>query len=260
MCSYIFNWEAVLLEWGLVLHLSPHYLEGILHSRGRRAGAGPGTPAKSEKWRAAPLLGHSCCLGLGSCCFPPASPPGHLHLTTSNSHWRSLSKKASWGPTRPTFHFPPAKEPGKQGPAACSRSESGGHPQPCLPEVIDFSFQLRVKAEQNKLSPFQSIITVTLSPSCHLLLHQNPHLAKLEGTGGCVDLEVTVLAREGQTRAYSGAWSGREMACNRLLRPLVKTGLQQSAVGSNNVKPQLHSIAFHPGCISKGQSQFFFFL
>ena len=75
-----------------------------------------------------------------------------------------------------------------------------------------------------------------------------------------MDLEVTVLAREGQTRAYSGAWSGREMACNRLLRPLVKTGLQQSAVGSNNVKPQLHSIAFHPGCISKGQSQFFFFL
>lgn len=142
MCSYIFNREAVLLEWGLVLHLSPHYLEGILHSRGRRAGAGPGTPAKSERWGAATLLGHSFCLGRGSRCFPPASPPGHLHLTTSNSHWRSLSKKASWGPTRPTFHFPPAKEPGKQGPAACSRSESGGHPQPCLPEVIDFSFQL----------------------------------------------------------------------------------------------------------------------
>ena len=49
------------------------------------------------------------------------------------------------------------------------------------------------------------------------------------------------------------------MAWNGPLGPPVKTALQQSAVGSNNAKPQLHSIAFHPGRISKGQSQFFFF-
>ena len=222
MCSYIFNREAVLLEWGLVLHLSPHCLEGILHSRGGCAGTGPGTPAKSERWRTARLPGRSCCLGLGSCCFPPASPPGRLHLTTADSHWRSLSTEAPWGPTRPTFHFPPAKEPGKQGPAACSRSESGGHPQPCLPEVIDFSFQLQVKAEQNKLSPFQSVITVTLSPSCHLLLHQNPHLAKLEGKRGCLGLEVTVLVREGQTQEHSGAGEGERWPGTGLSGPLLK--------------------------------------
>ena len=190
-------------------------------------------PSQVRETETARLPGHSCCLGLGSCCFPPASPPGRLHLTTANSHWRSLSTEAPWGPTRPTFHFPPAKEPGKQGPAACSRSESGGHPQPCLPEVRDFSFQLQVKAEQNKLSPFQSIITVTLSPSCHLLLHQNPHLAKLEGKRGCLNLEVTVLAREGQTRELSGAWRGREVAWNRLRAPCenraakVSSGQQQ---------------------------------
>lgn len=63
----------------------------------------------------------------------------------------------------------------------------GGRPQPCLSEVIDFSFQLRVKAEQNKLSPFHSVITVTLSLGCHLLLRQHPHLAKLEGRREHVD-------------------------------------------------------------------------
>lgn len=60
------------------------------------------------------------------------------------------------------------------------RGHSGGHPQSCLPEAGVFSFQLPVKAAQNKLSPFHSVITVTLNPRCHLLLHKSPHLAKLE--------------------------------------------------------------------------------
>ena len=210
MCSYIFNREAVLLEWGFVLHLSPHCLEGILHSRGGCAGTGPGTPAKSERWRTARLPGRSCCLGLGSCCFPPASPPGRLHLTTADSHWRSLSTEAPWGPTRPTFHFPPAKAPGKQGPAACSRSESGGHPQPCLPEVIDFSFQLQVKAEQNKLSPFQSVITVTLSPSCHLLLHQNPHQPSWKERGDAWAWRSPCWSEKGKRRSTLGLERGRD--------------------------------------------------
>lgn len=66
----------------------------------------------------------------------------------------------------------------------------------------------------------------------------------------------------GQRRTNAGVLWGLEWERDGLQQasqaPL-KTGLRQSVVGSNSVKPQLHSIAFHPGCISKGQSQFFSF-
>ena len=87
MCSYIFNREAVLLEWGLVLHLSPHCLEGILHSRGRQAGAGPGTQpsqrngeqhhpwAISSAWGWGPAVSHLP-LPQATCTSPLSIPIG----------------------------------------------------------------------------------------------------------------------------------------------------------------------------------------
>lgn len=165
----------------------------------------------------------------------PAPPP--------NSCWRSLCREAPWGPSRPAFQPFPLRA--RRTRPSCLLEVREGRSPSALPSRLDFSFQLRVRAEQNKLSPFHGIITVTLGPSCHLLLHQHPHLAKLEGRRGHVHLWVTVLAREGRGQGHSGAWMSFSAA-------------NHSRAGGSGmgrcVRPQLHGISSHPHRIARRHS------
>lgn len=195
MCSYIFNREAVFIRVGISFtSFSPllrrHSKLTCNTSRLMRerpgARTGPGTPAVSEPLR---VPASPSAWALPSSCLPTSSPLGQTCSPppTLNTCWKSLPRGAPWGPFRSALHPRPAKSQENKGQQP-GRGQRGRSPSDLPSRIIDFSFQLRMTAEQNKLSPFRSVITVTLSPSCHLLPHQNRHLAKLEGRRGHGDL------------------------------------------------------------------------
>ena len=182
MCSYIFNREAVFIRVGIsVTSFSPLLrrhpaltwkMSGFMRKR-------PGEARETD--------GHHSWLG----CCPFRLGPVILPFPSSPSPWPSLAPSSCWRPHAgklpgvlpDLLSTLPQLRARRTRANACSRSPSASSSR-----RIDFPFQLQVKAERNKLSPFHSVITVTLCPSCHLLLHQNPHLAKLEGRRGHVDL------------------------------------------------------------------------
>lgn len=122
-----------LLEWGLVLHLSPHCLEGTAaHEEDEQINegkasvwAGPGTrPRRRRAWEhrpgGLPSLLHGPARGRGpaACHLPVPGAHPAARLRTPSSCWRSLPRGRSLpgGPPRPAPHLPPAKKPGQQGP------------------------------------------------------------------------------------------------------------------------------------------------
>lgn len=164
-----------------------------------RPGLGPGPQPSQRHWE--PL---SLPPGVGGPIASPQPPSAADPANSTLSPGLPIPAMGSCAP-RLSGDLPGLyTQQAKGQPPSLEVRQERGHPQPCLPEVIDFSFQLRVKAEQNKLSPFHHVITVTLSPNCHLPLSQDPHLAKLEGRKGHRDTEAIVLARRGQGRTMLG--------------------------------------------------------
>lgn len=151
MCSYIFNREAVFIRVGISLtSFSPPFRRHLTLTRktSRLMSERPGQVRETEHATPGPpsLLPGPCPPAVSPLPLSMANPAAHFSPPISPGGPRTGKLPGVLPDLLPTLFQPRA--------SCLLEVREGRSLQPCLPEVIDFSFQLQVKAEQNKLSPF----------------------------------------------------------------------------------------------------------